>query len=63
MSAVIMAVGLSYKISYVSPSPRCPRLLFFAMKFLILLRRKERAWERPSPDTVNLLCQVKNYLF
>jgi hypothetical protein len=33
------------------------------MKFLILLRRKERVWEQPGPDTVNLLCWVQSYLF
>jgi hypothetical protein len=58
-----MAVGLSEKISYVSPSSHCPRLLIFAMKFLILLRRKEGVWEQPGPVTVNMLCQVQNYLF
>jgi hypothetical protein len=33
------------KISFVSPSFRCPRLLTFAMMFLSFLRRKERDWE------------------
>jgi hypothetical protein len=33
------------------------------MRFLILLRRKERVWELPSLDTINLLYQVQSYLF
>jgi hypothetical protein len=33
------------------------------MRFLILLRRKERVWEQPGPDTINLLCWVQSYLF
>jgi hypothetical protein len=39
------------------------RLLIFAMKFLILLKRKERVWEQPGLDTINLLCRVQSYLF
>jgi hypothetical protein len=45
------------------PSSRCPKLLIFAMKFLIFLRRKERVWEQLGPDTINLLCRVQSYLF
>jgi hypothetical protein len=63
MSAFVMAVGLSQKMSYVLPNSQCPRLLTFAMKFLILLRRKERVWEQPGPDTINLLCRIYSYLF
>jgi hypothetical protein len=33
------------------------------MRFLILLRRKERVWEQPGPDIINLLCRVQSYLF
>jgi hypothetical protein len=32
--------------------------VIFAMRFLILLRRKERIWEQPGPDRINLLCQI-----
>jgi hypothetical protein len=31
---------------------------FFTMSFIILLKRKERVWEQPGPDTINLLCRV-----
>jgi hypothetical protein len=51
------------KISSDSPSSRCPILLIFVMRFLILIRRKERVWEQPSPDTINMLCRVQSYLF
>jgi hypothetical protein len=46
---------VSSKISSVSPSC-CPRLFIFAMRFFILLRRKEIVWEKPSPYTINSLC-------
>jgi hypothetical protein len=39
------------------------KILIFAMRFLILLRRKERGWEQPGPNTINLLCRVQSYLF
>jgi hypothetical protein len=39
-------------------SSHCPRLLIFTMRFLIFLRRKERVWEQPGPDTINLLWRV-----
>jgi hypothetical protein len=33
------------------------------MRFLILLRRKERVWEQLGLDIINLLCRVQSYLF
>jgi hypothetical protein len=49
--------------SWVLPSSRCPRLLIFTMRFLILPRSKERVWEQSVPGTINLLYQVQSYLF
>jgi hypothetical protein len=50
MLAVVMVVGLSQKTSSVLPSSCCPRVLIFTMRFLILLRRKERVWAQPGPE-------------